>query len=158
MSRSLRRFLPIALLALASCSNDEIFIPEIDTTNFAASLGVDLAASIHTPSGLWYRDVTVGAGTLVPADTNKRVTVAYEGALRNGLEFDAGTFSFTTDFAPAEQNAIEGMREGVEGMRIGGERQLILPPKLGYGAVAQSGIPANSILVFTVTLLNVTAP
>lgn len=155
MSRSVRLILPaVALIVAAGCSDNEIFVPRIDSTNFAASLGVDLANSTRLPSGLYYRDITVGGGLFVPADTVKRVTVAYVGTLRNANEFDSGTITFTTNAT----NIIEGMRTGVWGMRIGGVRQLIIPPSLGYAASSVAGIPEHSILVFEVSLLNVTVP
>ncbi len=155
MSRSLRLVLPVAALALVvGCSDTEPFVPKIYSTNFAASLGVDLANSTRHPAGLYYRDITVGGGVLVPDDTVKSVTVAYVGAFRNAKEFDNGTITFTTDAG----NIIDGMKLGVQGMRIGGVRQLIIPPALGYGSNPVTGIPTNAILVFEVTLLNVTVP
>ena len=47
---------------------------------------------------------------------------------------------------------IDGFDEGVRGMRVGGQRQLIIPPSLGYGSRATGSIPANSILIFVITL------
>lgn len=90
---SLRRLaLGLALLgSVVACGGDSVFVPDITTTQFATSLGVDLSASTKTASGLYYRDLTVGTGALNPTDTAKTVTVGYTGYLRNGVQFDAGT-------------------------------------------------------------------
>ena len=158
MRRSTRLRLAATLLAVAivpACTNaDEIFIPEITSTNFATSLGVDLAISTNTASGLWYRDISVGGGAQVPTAGGTRVTIQYTGSFRNGVEFDAGTFSFTTGTV-GPGSAIAGMDEGVRGMRVGGVRQLVIPPSLGYGSNGTTGIPGQSILVFQVTLLSI---
>jgi signal transduction histidine kinase len=82
------------------------------------------------------------------------VTIQYTGWLRNGIEFDAGTFSFITGTV-GPGSAISGMDEGVRGMNVGGVRQLIIPPELGYAERVQPGIPAYSIIVFRVTLLSI---
>ena len=124
-------------------------MPNIDTTNFAPSLNVNLAASTKTASGLYYRDITVGAGALVPVASGASVTTTYAGYLRNGTEFDSGSLpAFTTGTGAV----IDGYDEGVRGMRVGGQRQLIIPPSLGYGSRASGSIPANSILIFVITL------
>ena len=124
-------------------------MPNIDTTNFAPSLNVNLAASTKTASGLYYRDITVGAGALVPVASGASVTTTYAGYLRNGTEFDSGNLpAFTTGTGAV----IDGYDEGVRGMRVGGQRQLIIPPSLGYGSRASGSIPANSILIFVITL------
>lgn len=151
--RRLRLALPLlALVALfASCSDSSPFVPTIEGTNFAPSLGVDLAASTKTASGLYYRDMVVGGGATVPATGTTPVRVQYAGFFRSGVSFDAGTFDFTV----GSNGAIAGMDEGLRGMKVGGQRQLIIPPSLGYGGTPYGSIPANSILVFNVTLTNI---
>ena len=77
------------------------------------------------------------------------MTTSYAGYLRNGTEFDSGSLpAFTTGTGAV----IAGYDEGVRGMRVGGQRQLIIPPSLGYGSRGSGSIPANSILVFVITL------
>jgi FKBP-type peptidyl-prolyl cis-trans isomerase FkpA len=133
---------------VASCNSESAFVPDIDSTTFDASLGVDLANSTKTASGLYYRDITVGGGTLINTTGNQAVTNTYSGALRNGNVFDSGSFTFTT----GQSQVIPGYDEGVRGMRVGGRRQLIIPPNLGYGGRTSGPIPANSILVFDITV------
>jgi FKBP-type peptidyl-prolyl cis-trans isomerase len=115
----------------------------IEATTFATSLGVNLSASTKTASGLYYRDIRVGTGTTIAG--GQLLTVKYTGALANGTVFDAGTYSFTI---PGQ--VIQGWNEGLIGMKVGGSRQLIIPPSLGYGSGDYNGIPGNSVLVFTV--------
>ena len=135
-------------IALASCLGDntttaDIAAVPIESTTFAASLGVNLSASTKTPSGLYFRDIRAGTGATIGA--GQRLNVKYSGALANGSVFDAGTFAFTI---PGQ--VIQGWNEGLLGMRIGGSRQLIIPPSLGYGAQGSGSIPPNAVLVFTV--------
>jgi FKBP-type peptidyl-prolyl cis-trans isomerase len=130
------------------------FVPKIEETNFAPELGVDLAASTRTASGLYYRDITVGTGEQVAADGNVAVTTVYSLYLRTGQHIESGTFSPTLG-AGSDTRPIDGYEEGVRGMRVGGERQLIVPPHLGYGDRRNGSIPANSILVFTVELTSI---
>jgi FKBP-type peptidyl-prolyl cis-trans isomerase len=143
----------LALLVSAlACGGDAVFVPNIEQTQFATSLNVDLAQSTKTASGLYYRDLLVGTGALNPADTAKTVSVGYAGFFRNGVQFDAGNLG---PFRTGTGAVIAGFDEGLKGMRAGGRRQLILPPSLGYGAQSTNGIPANSILVFVVDLRTV---
>ena len=151
--RPLRLLLALcaALFTAVSCVESSPFIPNIETANFAPSLNVDLAASTKTASGLYYRDLVVGAGTTVPDTGTKTVTTNYAGYLRSGSMFDDGTISFATGTGAV----IAGYDEGVRGMKVGGTRQIIIPPALGYWNEPRTGIPAYSILVFTVTVTNV---
>lgn len=114
-----------------------------------------------TPVALQEIDTAVGTGTT--ASFGKTATVSYTGWLYDvnaagfkGTEFDSsslhtGSFSFQIGAG----NVIAGWDIGVLGMKVGGTRTLIIPPKLGYGSTANGSIPANSGLVFTVTLQNV---
>jgi peptidylprolyl isomerase len=108
-----------------------------------------------TPSGLQYWDNVVGSGaTAAPGNT---VKVHYTGFLTTGEKFDSSRdrgepFSFSLGAG----EVIKGWDEGVAGMKVGGQRQLRIPPNLGYGAAGAGGaIPPNATLVFDVELLEV---
>jgi hypothetical protein len=121
----------------------------IETTPFVPALAVDLSASTKTPSGLYYRDLTVGTGA--EAIPGKLLSVKYAGRLPNGTQFDAGTY----DFHIGAREAIEGWDVGIAGMKVGGKRQLIIPYTLGYGAAGRGPIPPYGTMVFDVELLAV---
>ena len=147
--------LAIALAAVVTGCSDPA-APSIEDTKFAASLDVDLTASTKTTSGLYYRDVTVGTG--VTAVGGSQVTVAYSLYNTNGSRWDQGSsLQFTVVGATEQGTMIRGFNEGVTGMKVGGRRQLVIPPHLGYGNQwDRSGkIPPNSILVFDVQLIAV---
>jgi len=149
----------LATVLVASCLETPSFAPRIEDANFAPELSVDLAASTRTHTGLYYRDLVVGAGEAVRQADGDTALVRYTGYLRNGVVFDSNlTATSPLRFATGESAVIDGFDEGVRGMRVGGQRQLIIPPRLGYGAAAINGIPANSILVFNVTLTGVLHP
>jgi peptidylprolyl isomerase len=153
MTRSL---IPLAaIIALSSCGQPKPAGPAtIETTSFARSLGVDLSAMTKTPSGLYYRDLAVGNGPVVAAGNT--VSVHYSGALPNGQGFDQnGPSDPPFVFQAGAKGVIDGWDEGVVGMRVGGRRQLVIPPALGYGAAGNGPIPPNAILVFTVEVVGV---
>ena len=108
-----------------------------------------------TPSGLQYWDIVVGSGTT--AEPGNAVKVHYSGFLTNGQKFDSSRdrgepFSFPLGAG----QVIKGWDEGVAGMKVGGQRQLRIPPQLGYGAAGAGGaIPPNATLIFDVELLEV---
>jgi FKBP-type peptidyl-prolyl cis-trans isomerase FkpA len=150
MARALRTsLLALAALLWTGCLDDSPFVPKIEETNFDPSLGVDLAASTRTSSGLYYRDILVGAGEQVAAEGEVPVQTTYTLHLRTGQHIESGDYDLTVGTGAG----IDGYEEGIRGMRVGGSRQLIIPPHLGYGDQPNGPIPANSILVFTVTLV-----
>ena len=154
----MRRLRPIlavlaAVVVAVSCVEGKLFVPDIENVYFEPSLGVDLAASTKTASGLYYRDIVVGGGTQVLMVVGDSVGVRYRGFLRNGVAFDSNTTAaLPLRFRTGKGTVIDGFDEGVRGMRVGGRRQLIIPPALGYGSQGSAAIPSNSILVFDVTL------
>ncbi len=130
MNKQILRLLPALALAaiLPACGGD---------TGSSPSNGV-----------LQSQDIVVGTGaTAVAGDT---VTVSYVGSFTNGTVFDSGTLP---PFRVGTGSVIKGFDDGIIGMRVGGKRHLIIPPNLGYGSQANGPIPANSTLVFDVTLL-----
>lgn len=140
--------------ALTGCNGtpDALPLVPVERATFAPALGVDLGASRRTPGGTYVRDIRVGEGAEVRA--GQAVSVHYRGTLADGTEFDAnqpGDTPFT--FPLGQGRVIAGWDEGVAGMRVGGERQLVIPPSMGYGERGTGPIPGNAILVFTVTLV-----
>ena len=107
-----------------------------------------------TSDGLKYWDIKVGTGTT--ATSGKKVQVHYTGWLENGKKFDSSVGKSPFTFTLGGGQVIKGWDEGVAGMKVGGKRQLRIPPELGYGQRGYPGaIPANAILIFDVELLGV---
>ncbi|MFX4293701.1 FKBP-type peptidyl-prolyl cis-trans isomerase [Streptomyces bohaiensis] len=108
------------------------------------------------PSDLTITDIVVGDGPEAkPGDT---VDVHYVGVIfESGEEFDASwNRGQTFRFPLGKGRVIEGWDQGVSGMRVGGRRELVVPPHLAYGAQSPSPlIPAGSTLIFVVDLLGV---
>src|SRR6202167_1556319 len=108
-----------------------------------------------TPSGLVYWDIRVGNGEV--AKEGNRVRVHYTGWLTNGKKFDSSVDAGQPfDFTIGNGEVIKGWEEGVTGMKVGGKRQLRIPPSLAYGAQGYPGaIPPNATLIFDVKLVDV---
>ncbi len=109
---------------------------------------------LGSASGLVYVDLVKGTGAV--AEPGTVLTVDYTGMLVDHTVFHTtiGTPPFV--FTLGQGEVIEGWEEGVLGMRVGGERFLIVPPDLGYGEEEIGGvIPPNSILLYEVELLGV---
>jgi FKBP-type peptidyl-prolyl cis-trans isomerase FkpA/FKBP-type peptidyl-prolyl cis-trans isomerase FklB len=108
-----------------------------------------------TASGLQYTVVTEGKGkTPGPKDT---VKAHYRGTLTNGQQFDSSYDRGQPAEFPVE-GVIKGWTEALQLMKTGGKVKLYIPPELGYGNAARPGIPANSVLVFDVELIDVIPP
>ena len=112
-------------------------------------------APIKTASGLEYWDIKVGTGAV--AQSGQHVKVDYTGWLTNGKKFDSSVGTGKPfDFKLGAHQVIKGWDEGVAGMKVGGLRQLRIPPDLAYGEKGYPGvIPANSTLIFDVRLVDV---
>jgi FKBP-type peptidyl-prolyl cis-trans isomerase FkpA len=115
---------------------------------------------ITTASGLQYEEITIGEGE--EAQAGVQVTVHYTGWLQNadgsvGAKFDSSKDrNAPFEFPLGGGRVIKGWDEGVQGMKVGGVRKLIIPAALGYGARGAGGvIPPNATLIFEVTLLGV---
>ena len=112
-----------------------------------------------TDSGLQYEDTVVGSGA--EATAGSTVSVHYTGWLyandRAGAKFDSSKDRGDPfEFDLGAGMVIRGWDEGVQGMKVGGTRRLVIPPQLGYGARGAGGvIPPNATLLFEVDLLGV---
>ena len=110
---------------------------------------------VTTPSGLKYVEITEGTGAT--PEPRQTVVVHYTGTLENGTKFDSSRdrnspFSFIIGVG----QVIKGWDEGLSTMKVGGRRQLIIPPELGYGPRGAGGvIPPNATLLFDVELLQI---
>mgnify|MGYP001353332493 CR=1 FL=1 len=116
---------------------------------------------VETDTGLKYIDIMEGKGTSPQA--GQRVSVHYSGWLydetqpeNKGEMFDSSRkkgqpFGFVLGVG----SVIKGWDEGVLSMRVGGQRELIIPPELGYGASGIGPIPPNATLLFEVELLDI---
>jgi FKBP-type peptidyl-prolyl cis-trans isomerase FkpA len=110
---------------------------------------------VKTDSGLQYWDIKLGLGPLAKA--GDKVKVHYTGWFTTGKKFDSSVdarqpYSFTL----GKGEVIKGWDEGVTGMKVGGKRQLRIPPELAYGEKGfKTIVPPNSTLIFDVQLLEV---
>ncbi|EIW62941.1 uncharacterized protein TRAVEDRAFT_26444 [Trametes versicolor FP-101664 SS1] len=94
-------------------------------------------------------------GTGPQAKTGDMVSMRYIGKLENGKIFDQNTKGKPFKFRLGKGEVIKGWDVGIVGMQVGGERLLTIPAPMAYGKKAQSGIPANSTLIFEVKLLSI---
>ena len=159
----MRLWYPALALVGAIACNDEItgLEPPSDpaTETFAPSLGVNIAQMTKLPTGTYIQDLTVGTGTEVIAKTDT-VWLTYAGYLKDGKLFDSGT-----NVRFVRTNVVKGLADGVIGMKVGGQRLIVIPSDQGYGHVTKPDpvtgktlIPRQSTMVFTVTLLKLHTP
>ncbi len=132
--------------------------PVVNDTKLIAMNSDEQAAgsgTVTTPSGLKYKEIQEGTGAT--PQQGQTVVVHYTGTLENGTKFDSSRdrnspFSFKLGVG----QVIKGWDEGLSTMKVGGRRQLIIPPELGYGPRGAGGvIPPNATLIFDVELLRI---
>ena len=136
-----------ALTLQAQTSNHKTTQVRVPTTNAPTKVSGD---GVKTESGLQYWDIKVGVGP--EAKNGDKVKVHYTGWFTNGKKFDSSVdahrpYSFTL----GEGSVINGWDEGVAGMKVGGKRQLRIPPELAYGDPGfKNIIPPKATLIFDV--------
>lgn len=141
-----------ALTLPAQTSNHKTTQVRVPPTSAPTKVSGD---GVKTESGLQYFDIKVGVGP--EAKSGDKVKVHYTGWLTNGKKFDSSVdahrpYSFTL----GEGNVIKGWDEGVAGMKVGGKRQLRIPPELAYGDQGfKNIIPPKATLIFDVELLGI---
>jgi FKBP-type peptidyl-prolyl cis-trans isomerase len=138
-------------LNLAGCTSPTEPTQEVTNTNQQEG---DIPMTDTSTKELEINDIEVGDGA--EAVSGAEVTVHYTGTLVDGTKFDSSLdrgepFSFNLGAG----EVIQGWDEGVMGMKVGGKRQLTIPPELGYGDRDLGTIPPNSVLIFEVELLEV---
>jgi peptidylprolyl isomerase len=153
--------LAIAALLLTGCNGSDVtptapdtnvYTSDPATSAYASALNVNVASMTKTATGLYYKDLVTGAGATAAAGYTVRVQ--YAGYLVNGQQFD-GTEKRTPNYFEFLLNAGKVIKGWDEGMKVGGKRQLVIPPELGYGDNGSGSIPGKAILVFEISLLQV---
>ena len=141
----------VFLLVLFSCKKKDVIsqatADENKITKYLTDNNLDATA---TGTGLYYIISAPGSG--IQPNAKSDVTVNYKGYLIDGSVFDQSkSGGYTTNL----NSVIKGWQEGVPLIKKGGKIKLIIPSALGYGASAAGSIPANSVLVFDIELMNV---
>lgn len=165
--------LPVAVMVASGCGGGSDPVdpgpPDITSLVFAPSLGVDVSAMSLHPSGLYIRDLVEGEGARAGQQLGVRFN--YQGWLHDGTPVDQGVYPIN-EFSPGafvslfdgevyylvgSGQTIAAWDIGLEGMRAGGRRQVVAPPRLGFGAAgsADGRVPANAVLVYVFELLAV---
>jgi FKBP-type peptidyl-prolyl cis-trans isomerase len=145
-----RLLLLLTAVCLSGCNLD-VAQPANDpsdpaTETFSPSLGIDLSTMTKTADGVYYKDLIVGAGTSLSGLPYIEFTFA--GFVKSGASFAAGQ----EDTPVLLGSEIPGLQEGMQGMRIGGQRLIVIPSALGFGAINNGSVPANSTLIFEIQL------
>ena len=128
---------------------------KLETQQQEALIAEKWPNAVKLPSGLMYVVTKKGSAAETPAK-GKNVTAHYTGTLLNGNKFDSSVDrGIPFEFTLGTGQVIEGWDVGVDGMKVGGKRELVLPPEMAYGSMALPGIPANSTLLFDVELMEI---
>ena len=138
--------LVLGVLLVAGCRRG----PEEPTppASFAPELGVDLGEMDRTETGLYVQTLAEGAGD--PAAEGERISAVYRGWLVDGTPFDTAFAQRPIRVTVGEDFMVDGFMQGIEGIRIGEERLLVVKPDLGYARDLVPGVPRDSWLVFRV--------
>lgn len=127
-----------------------VVVPTSEMTSLQTWVNANHPTATLHPGGFYYELTAAGTGTVTP-EICSNVRVKYAGYLTSGAKFDEETVGVT--FALGQ--LIPGWQRGLPLIKAGGSINLFLPPSLGYGSTAVGSIPANSILIFTIQLMDV---
>ena len=124
------------------------------TTKIPSADKPAVEAAVNSPGRLESSDIRVGSGAI--AAKGKHLKVHYSGTFQDGKVFDSSRGREALSFTLGAGDVIQGWDKGVEGMKVGGKRRLVIPPDLAYGDQGHPGIiPPNSTLIFDIELLGV---
>ena len=116
-----------------------------DTETFNPILQIDLSKMTKTAAGTYWMDFKVGTGQELSAD--RQVLISFLGVLKSGA-----TFAVSDSVSVPLSSLVGGLRDGMAGMKEGGERLIIMPSALGFGPAGAPGVPPNSTLIYDVLL------
>jgi peptidylprolyl isomerase len=145
-----------AAIAIAGCGGSSTASTESTATSAEKTKPKVVVPKGAPPKKLAVRELEKGSGA--EAKAGNEVTVQYVGVnYENGEEFDSSwSRSEPFSFQLGAGQVIPGWDQGVEGMKVGGRRELIIPPNLAYGAAGSPpAIGPNETLVFVIDLLEV---
>jgi FKBP-type peptidyl-prolyl cis-trans isomerase FkpA len=158
----MKRFFPFLLLCAAlsvfSCTKSDtnrcltevsVNADSTESANLKAYLAAKGVSATADPRGFYYVVTNPGDTTLRPTVCSS-IRVSYTGRLTNNQQFDASNYAVLN-----LNGLVLGWQEGLPHIGKGGSIILYLPPSLGYGATATTSVPANSVLVFWIDLLDV---
>ncbi len=131
-------------------SVSNVVVPASEMTSLQSYVSANYPAAVLHPGGFYYEIIASGSGTVTPAICSN-VRVTYAGYFTNGTKFDEELVGINFTLG----QLIVGWQRGLPLIKKGGSINLYLPPSLGYGSSAVGSIPANSILRFSIQLLDV---
>ena len=140
----------VSIAVFAACGDDDSGGEEPAAQDDACS-----TESVETEEGLVYKDIECGDGA--EPSNGDTIAVHYTGKLEDGTEFDSSEGRDPIEFVLGSGQVIQGWDLGFQGMKVGGKRELTIPPELGYGEQGSPPvIPPNATLIFDVELVDVT--
>lgn len=149
-----RALFPVLILVFASCKKNSTSSTTsqatLDQQAITKYISDHTLTAQSTSDGLYY--VIEQPGNSVRPLSTSTVVVKYKGYFTDGTVFDKSPDAGTEIYLG---NSIPGWQEGIPLFKKGGIGKLLIPSALGYGTTGTTGIPANSVLIFDITLLNV---
>lgn len=162
---STRRFFPASRSALAALTLCAAFVAcseplprpmerpsHLDTISFAPELGIDRDQLDRVVTKLYATDVVEGRGALL--QKGDRLVAHIEGWLPSGEKIiDSRAAGEPIEFSYGLGDLVRGLDLGMEGMRVGGKRRVIVPPAMAYGVAGTDRVPPYATIIFEVEIL-----